>query len=141
MNGAERVAILERRRAAEESVLLNLQPWLVHGRPALASPYPAFAPRHTPCAPRHTPCAPRHTPCAPLQEFRDTDKSVRKRDKDARKARMAAMSPPELEAYLAPLLIPTRTPVERVMIALGLPDSEVTPIESTEVVDLTVALT
>ena len=127
MNGAERVAILERRRAAEESVLRNLQPWLVHGRPALASPYPAFAPRHT--------------PCAPLQEFRDTDKSVRKRDKDARKARMAAMSPPELEAYLAPLLIPTRTPVERVMIALGLPDSEVTPIESTEVVDLTVALT
>ena len=134
MNGAERLAILERRRAAEESVLRNLQPWLVHGRPALASPYPAFAPRHTPCAPRHT-------PCAPLQEFRDTDKSVRKRDKDARKARMAAMSPPELEAYLAPLLIPTRTPVERVMIALGLPDSEVTPIESTEVVDLTVALT
>ena len=115
MNAAVRLAILERRRAAEESVLLNLQPWLVHGRPALASPYPAFAPRHT--------------PCAPLQEFCDADKSVRKRDKTARKAHMAAMSPPELEAYLAPRLIPTRTPEERVMIALGLPlpDPEGTP--------------
>ena len=127
MNEADRLTLLERRRAAHERVLLKTREWQVHGRPALASPYPAFAPRHT--------------PCAPLQEFCDADKSVRKRDKTARKAHMAAMSPPELEAYLAPLLIPTRTPVERVMIALGLPDSEVTPIESTEVVDLTVALT
>ena len=115
MNAAVRLAILERRRAAEESVLLNLQPWLVHGRPALASPYPAFAPRHT--------------PCAPLQGYCDTDKSVRKREKAARQAHMAAMNPAELEAYLAPRLIPMRTTGERLEIALGLPrpDSEVTP--------------
>ena len=115
MNEAARLALLERRGTAHASVLLKYKAWQVHGRPALASPYPAFAPRHT--------------PCAPLQGYCDTDKSVRKREKAARQAHMAAMNPAELEAYLAPRLIPMRTTGERLEIALGLPrpDSEVTP--------------
>ena len=115
MNEAARLALLERRGTAHASVVLKARAWQVHGRPALASPYPAFAPRHT--------------PCAPLQGYCDTDKSVRKREKAARQAHMAAMNPAELEAYLAPRLIPMRTTGERLEIALGLPrpDSEVTP--------------
>ena len=52
MNDAGRLAILEQRRAAHESVLVGSREWLVHNRPALASPFSRLlrgTPRVLPC--------------------------------------------------------------------------------------------